>query len=64
MYTTFSYTITISLTATSYTIVTIYKPLSYILVSPPNLKVDAAVDSIVTGYVYTLGSILLNLYTI
>jgi hypothetical protein len=51
-------------TATSYTIVITYKPLSYMLVYPPNLKVDATVDSIVTGYVYTLGSILLNLYTV
>jgi hypothetical protein len=50
--------------ATSYTIVTTYKPLSYILVYPLNLKVDAAVDSIVTGYVNTLGRILSNLYTV
>jgi len=51
-------------TATSYTIVTTYKLLSYVLVYPPNLKVDAAVDSIVTDYVYTLGRILSNLYTV
>ena len=50
--------------ATSYTIVTTYKPLSYILVYPLNLKVDAAVDSIVTGYVNTLDRILSNLYTV
>jgi len=39
---------------------TIYKLLSYILVSPPNPKVFAAVDSVITNAGF--GSILFNFF--
>ena len=53
---------TCSINALSYTIITAYKLLSYILVSPnpkPNPKVITAVDSVITG---ALGGIILTYY--
>jgi hypothetical protein len=52
---------TCSVNALSYTIITTYKLLSYILVSPPDPKpkVIATVDGVITG---ALGGIILTCY--